>query len=94
MPRVKLTEQEIQSKLAGLQGWKHHDNGIEKSYEFKDFVEAFGFLTKVALLSEKAGHHPDWSGGYNKVSLRLTTHDTGGITQNDFNLAGEIDALG
>jgi 4a-hydroxytetrahydrobiopterin dehydratase len=88
---MKFTEPEILAKLENLPGWKYNDNEIGKDYTFSDFVAAFAFLTKVALLSERAGHHPDWSGGYNKVSIRLTTHDKGGVTEKDFNLAGEID---
>ena len=88
---MKLTEEEIHSKLESLQGWKYNDNGIEKKYTFIDFVAAFAFLTRVALLSERAGHHPDWSGAYNKVSIHLTTHDKGGVTEKDFNLAAQID---
>lgn len=88
---MKLTEEEIHSKLESLPGWKYNDNGIGKKYTFSDFVAAFAFLTRVALLSERAGHHPDWSGVYNKVSIRLTTHDAGGVTEKDFNLAAQID---
>lgn len=73
--------------------WQFKDNGIEKIFKFKDFVEAFGFMSKIALLSEKADHHPDWSNNYNTVCIRLNTHSDGGLTQKDIDLAIEIDKL-
>ncbi|MBL7906095.1 MAG: 4a-hydroxytetrahydrobiopterin dehydratase [Bacteroidales bacterium] len=67
---------------------------LEKTFVFGDFISAFAFMTKVALLAEKAGHHPDWSNVYNKVVIRLTTHDAGNtITEKDRKLAAAIDAL-
>ena len=84
-------EQEANAKLEDLRGWTYEDNGIEKEYEFETFVEAFSFLTKVALLSEKANHHPELFNVYNQVNVRYTTHDAGGITDKDFDLAASID---
>jgi 4a-hydroxytetrahydrobiopterin dehydratase len=84
-------EQEAKAKLESLRGWTYEDNGIEKSYEFTDFVEAFSFMTKVAILSEKKNHHPELFNVYNQVNVRFTTHDAGGITDKDFNLALAID---
>jgi 4a-hydroxytetrahydrobiopterin dehydratase len=66
---------------------------ISRDFKFKNFVNAFAFVTQVALLSEKANHHPEWSNVYNRVSIRLTTHDAGGLTQKDIALARQIDAL-
>lgn len=74
--------------------WKEEDNMLKRSFEFKDFIEAFGFMTKVAFLAEKMNHHPDWSNSYNKVSIALTSHDKGNvITDRDRKLAKEIDNL-
>ncbi len=80
--------------LAGLAGWtelKDRD-AIQKSYRFKDFTEAFGFMTRVALLAEKADHHPEWSNVYNRVEIVLTTHDADGLSQRDIDLAKAIDS--
>lgn len=74
--------------------WKEENNELVKEFEFKNFVEAFGFMTQVAILAEKADHHPWWSNVYNQVSIRLTTHDAGNtITQKDKDLAKAIDLL-
>jgi 4a-hydroxytetrahydrobiopterin dehydratase len=67
--------------------------GIVCSFKFGSFVEAFGFMTKVALLAEKADHHPEWSNVYNRVEIRLSTHDCGGLSKRDMALAAKIDAL-
>jgi 4a-hydroxytetrahydrobiopterin dehydratase len=74
--------------------WKEVNNTIEKTFEFKDFAEAFSFMTRVAFLAEKHGHHPNWSNVYNKVTIQLTTHDKGNVvTQKDRDLAAAIDAV-
>lgn len=74
--------------------WEEIDNELVRKFEFKDFVEAFGFMTKIAILAEKADHHPWWSNVYNQVEIRLTTHDAGNkITQKDMDLAQQIDEL-
>ena len=74
--------------------WKEENNELVRKFEFKDFVEAFGFMTKVAILAEKANHHPWWSNVYNEVEIKLTTHDAGNtITEKDRNLAKAIDKL-
>tara|TARA_B110000914_G_C15468196_1_gene449323 strand:+ start:690 stop:923 length:234 start_codon:yes stop_codon:yes gene_type:complete len=74
--------------------WKEIDNELVRQFEFKNFVEAFGFITKIAILAEKANHHPWWSNVYNQVEIRLTTHDAGNtITEQDRNLANKIDSL-
>jgi len=87
------TSKQAEKELSKLKGWFFQNNGIEKKFEFKDFVEAFGFMARVALLAEKANHHPEWSNVYNKVHVRLTTHDAGGVTDRDFKLAGGIEGL-
>lgn len=74
--------------------WKEENNSLVKHFEFSNFVEAFAFMTKVALLAEKANHHPWWSNVYNKVEIRLSTHDAGNtVTDKDRNLAVKIDKL-
>ncbi len=74
--------------------WQEVDNQLVKTFQFKDFSEAFAFMTRVAILAEKLDHHPWWSNVYNTVEIRLTTHDAGNmVTDNDRNLAAEIDKL-
>lgn len=88
----KLQENEIQEKLKALEGWQINASGkLEKEIKFKDFIEAFSFMTKVSLLAEKFNHHPEWSNVYNRVHIELTTHDVGGISDKDFKLASCID---
>jgi 4a-hydroxytetrahydrobiopterin dehydratase len=81
--------------LAELAGWNlvQGRDAIQKSFRFKDFNEAFGFMTQVALLAEKADHHPEWFNVYNKVDIVLTTHDADGLSARDVKLATAIDAL-
>jgi 4a-hydroxytetrahydrobiopterin dehydratase len=88
----KLTNAEIAAGLVDIPGWSLAGDGIERQYRFADFATAFGFMARVALLAEKADHHPEWSNVYNKVSIRLTTHDAGGLSTRDFALARTIDA--
>jgi 4a-hydroxytetrahydrobiopterin dehydratase len=88
---AKLTDAEIAAALPGVPGWTHAGDGIERRYKFADFVTAFAFMARVALLAEKADHHPEWSNVYNKVTIRLTTHDAGGLSMRDFALARAID---
>ena len=73
--------------------WIIDNKTIKKEFKFENFIEAFGFMSKVALLSEKMDHHPNWQNTYNKVKIELTTHDKGGITTNDIKLAESIDKL-
>jgi 4a-hydroxytetrahydrobiopterin dehydratase len=74
--------------------WREEDNCLVKEWVFKDFVEAFGFMTKVALLSEKHQHHPLWTNVYNRLTIKLNTHDAGGVvTQKDRDLAKAIDNI-
>tara|TARA_Y100001968_G_scaffold269848_1_gene260782 strand:+ start:334 stop:621 length:288 start_codon:yes stop_codon:yes gene_type:complete len=73
--------------------WILDKNTIKKEFKFDNFIDAFGFMSKVALLSEKMDHHPNWQNIYNKVKIELTTHDKGGITINDIKLAESIDKL-
>ncbi|KYG77817.1 MULTISPECIES: 4a-hydroxytetrahydrobiopterin dehydratase [Roseivirga] len=74
--------------------WTEKDNKLTRTFEFKDFTEAFGFMSKVAIEAEKMNHHPNWSNVYNKVSFELTTHDEGNtVTEKDRKLAEIIDKL-
>ena len=73
--------------------WIIDNKSIKKEFKFDNFIDAFGFMSKVALLSEKMDHHPNWQNIYNKVKIELTTHDKGGITTNDIKLAESIDKL-
>ena len=90
-----LSDDQRTEALAGLDGWTYDKTAkaIGKDFRFVDFSEAFAFMTRVALIAEKAGHHPDWSNTYNRVSIRLSTHDAGGVTDKDIGLATRIDAL-
>ena len=88
---AKLDDAAITTALDGVPGWTRNGDGIERSYKFADFVAAFAFMTRVALLAEKADHHPEWSNVYNRVEIRLTTHDAGGLSVRDFALATAID---
>ncbi len=91
--RERLDDAAIQQALDGLDGWRRDGDQVTREFEFADFVEAFGFLARVAVLQERADHHAETWGVYNKVRLTLSTHDAGGITQKDIDLAREIDAL-
>ena len=73
--------------------WTMAADGLEREWRFHSFVEAFGFMTQVALLAERANHHPEWSNVYNHVTVRLTTHDLGGLSSRDAELAQAIDSL-
>lgn len=74
--------------------WKQENNRLKKNFQFKDFVEAFGFMTRVAIIAEKQNHHPFWTNVYNTVSIELSTHDAGDIvTEKDHQLAKSIDEL-
>ncbi|MEM7654903.1 MAG: 4a-hydroxytetrahydrobiopterin dehydratase [Bacteroidota bacterium] len=87
------TEESAASQLDSMAGWTFAKDGIEKSFQFPDFTRAFGFMSQVAILAEKADHHPEWSNVYNQVDIRLSTHDAGGLTDKDFELARAIEAL-
>lgn len=92
--RKALSPTEIKEKLAGLDGWSVVDNKLSRSFKFTDFVEAFGFMTKVAILAERMDHHPEWSNVYNQVKIELTTHSAdSSISELDFELAGQINEL-
>lgn len=90
-----LSETERNAALGDLPQWTYNKDsqGISRSFAFGNFVEAFGFMSSVALLAEKADHHPEWSNVYNRVEILLTTHDAGGLSTRDIALAKQVDAL-
>lgn len=92
---AKLTPAEREAALAPLTGWTYNvaAGAISRTVKFKDFSEAFGFMTRVALLAEVADHHPEWSNVYSSVSITLSTHSAGGLTAKDTALAIAIDKL-
>lgn len=95
MAIAPLDETERADALDGLPDWDHDEarDAITRSFTFADFSQAFGFMTRVALLAEKADHHPEWSNVWNRVDILLTTHDAGGLTQRDIALAQAIEAM-
>jgi 4a-hydroxytetrahydrobiopterin dehydratase len=93
MPRTPLSGQELQQQLAGLAGWRSESGRIVRELEFADFIEAFGFMTRVALVAQAMDHHPDWTNVYNRLRIELHTHDAGGVTARDVELARRIEAL-
>ena len=93
MSVAKLSDDEIQQKLAALTGWSLRGGKLYRRCQFRGFVEAFGFMSSVALVAEKMDHHPEWFNVYNTVEIYLTTHDAGGISTRDFALAEAIDRL-
>jgi len=90
---VKMRDDEIQASLNELEGWSLADEKLHREFRFSDFITAFGFMTSAAIESEKMNHHPEWFNVYNKVIVHLTTHDAGGITELDFQLAKKMNKL-
>jgi len=92
---IVLDDDARAAALSTLSGWRYDAGAkaISRQFRFKDFSQAFAFMTRVALAAEKAGHHPDWSNGYNRVDISLSTHDAGGVTERDIALAKAIDAI-
>jgi 4a-hydroxytetrahydrobiopterin dehydratase len=86
-----FTEAEVQEGLAKLPGWELRDGRLRKRFQFRTFLRAIAFVNSVAYLAESAGHHPDITINYNRVTLRLVTHSEGALTDRDFALAGEIE---
>lgn len=91
--RATLTVRQLTAALKTLSGWKHSAGAIRKEFKFADFSAAFAFMVRVALAAERRNHHPDWSNSYNRVEVRLSTHDAGGVTALDIELAAEMDRL-
>jgi 4a-hydroxytetrahydrobiopterin dehydratase len=91
--RRKLSDAEITERLATLPGWTLHAGKLRREFRFPDFSAAFGFMTRAALAAEQLDHHPDWRNVYNRVEVSLHTHDRGGVTEFDFELARRMNAL-
>ncbi|MDC3292381.1 4a-hydroxytetrahydrobiopterin dehydratase [Nitrosopumilus sp.] len=90
---MKLSESSIEEKLKNLPGWSIKKDKLYKEFQFNDFNQAFGFMTRAAMEIEKMNHHPEWFNVYNRITVELTTHDAGGITDNDVNLARILNSL-
>jgi 4a-hydroxytetrahydrobiopterin dehydratase len=93
MSPEKLSPAEIERRLLALPDWVVDQHKLYRQFVFRDFVEAFGFMSRVALLAEAMNHHPEWSNVYNRVDIHLTSHDAGGLSDRDFSLAGRINRL-
>ncbi len=92
MPQA-LSANEVEAAVRDLPGWRHEGGALVKDLKFEDFSRAFAFLTRLAMVAEKRGHHPDFSSSYSKVSLELRSHDAGGVTRRDVELAQAIEEL-
>ena len=89
----KLSDTDIHARLRDLPGWSFQEGKLTREFHFANFVDAFGFMTRTAMVAEKANHHPEWFNVYNKVKVQLTTHEAKGITERDFSLAATMDEL-
>lgn len=89
----KLNPTELESVVSSLPGWSVQTGRLHREFKFKTFIEAFGFMTEVALIAESKNHHPEWSNVYNRVKVELTTHESGGVTERDVDLAGRINGI-
>lgn len=88
-----LSKDLIEQGLQGLPGWALKDGKLHKSFKFKNFIQAFGFMSQVAIVSEKQNHHPEWFNVYNEVIVDLVSHDSKGVTPRDIKLAGSMDMI-
>ena len=93
MATPKLDAGEVTRRLAEIAGWTLENGKLHREYKFVDFVEAFGFMASVALVAERLNHHPEWSNVWNTVVVDLTTHDAGGVSAKDFELAAEMERI-
>lgn len=89
----KVTDEEVQAFIAQHSLWSVENGKLHREYVFDNFVQAFGFMTQVALVAERADHHPEWFNVYRKVIVDLSTHEAGGITERDFDLARKMEAI-
>ncbi|QMU53829.1 MAG: 4a-hydroxytetrahydrobiopterin dehydratase [Nitrosopumilus sp.] len=90
---MRLSQTDIDEKLQSLPGWSVVNEKLHKEFQFDSFNQAFGFMTRAAMEIEKMNHHPEWFNVYNRITVELTTHDAGGITKNDVNLARILNSL-
>ena len=93
MSRTRLSEEQVRVRLGEIPGWSLVDGKLHRELRFADFVEAFGFMSRLALVAEKSDHHPEWSNVYGRVVIELRTHDADGITERDFALAAAANRL-
>jgi 4a-hydroxytetrahydrobiopterin dehydratase len=93
MPAKRLTDAEVNERMAGLKGWSVTNRKLHRAFECKDFVSAFGNMTRVALVAEAMNHHPEWFNVWNKVVIDLNTHSVKGISNLDFELAAKINEI-
>jgi 4a-hydroxytetrahydrobiopterin dehydratase len=94
MPRVpKLESTVVTARLGELPGWSLRDGKLHRELAFPSFVRAFGVMSQIALVAERMDHHPEWANVYGRLTIDLTTHDAGGISENDFELAAAINAI-
>ena len=93
MAAKKLSDAQIQENLAQVDGWTIENGKLHKEFQFDNFITAFGFMTQLALVAESLNHHPEWFNVYNRVTIDLTTHDAGGISDLDFQWAKQADAI-
>ena len=90
---MRLSQADIDEKLKSLPGWSVVNEKLHKEFQFDSFNQAFGFMTRAAMEIEKINHHPEWFNVYNRITIELTTHDAGGITNNDVSLARTLNSL-
>jgi len=90
---ARLSDEEVDKRLAACPGWVVADGKLYRRFDFPDFNAAFGFMARAALIAETLDHHPEWSNVYSRVEIHLTTHDAGGISELDFELASRLNAL-
>ena len=93
MPIQRLTEAEVAERMGEVPGWSLVEGKLHREVVLRDFTQAFGFMSQVALFAEKADHHPEWFNVYNRVTIDLTTHDCSGLSTRDFELAVQIDGV-
>ncbi len=89
----KLSEAEINQRLEKLEGWQYEENSIQTKFEFENFKETFSIMTRIAFEAEAQQHHPEWTNIFNTLSITLSTHDAGGVTEKDFKMAETIENL-
>ena len=89
----RLTVDEQRARLTDIPGWEIVDDGLVRQLQFSDFATAFGFMAAAAVVAERLDHHPEWSNVYSRVTIRLTTHDAGGLTELDYGLAARMSEL-
>ncbi len=90
---MRLSQLDVEEQLKNLSGWSVINGKLHKEFQFDSFNQAFGFMTRAAMEIEKMNHHPEWFNVYNRITIELTTHDAGGITKNDVNLAKILNSL-